>query len=248
MRNFIAADLRRLSRRKPRLILLFVIYAVSVALLMFFKGTTTWNSVSLIQSANNIFTYCGIAIGVVEILIAYASDFKSKLMQLAIGTGIVRRKLVLAKLIEIFTLEAFSMHFLYIIAVIFGLITGVALTAAQYGELMVCLVTSIIGNIIYTTLSSFFIFLTQNAGLTALFYVLCLWDPLTTVLSILGQYQRWILNYNLTNYCYSTSVNLFKAHLMLGQFNFGALVRIILYLIIFYLATVFVFEKKELEF
>ena len=248
MRNFIAADLRRLSRRKPRLIALFITYIAAVITLYFFQDTTAWNSVSFISTASTVFELGGVIIGIIEVLVAYSSDFKAKIMQLAIGTGIARRKLVLAKLIEIAVLEVFSMGFLYIITIVYGLITGVSLSGAQYGELILCLAANIVANLIYTSLSSFFIFLTQNAGLTALFYALCMVDPIKKALMFVGSYQNWLLKLNLTNYCYSTPVTLFKSHLLLGQFNFGALALIIAYLVIFYFATVFVFDKKELEF
>ncbi len=248
MKDYILADINRLIRRVPRIVLLVLAYIAAVLFLVYSKNSLVWNSVSFISSFATCFSIIGMAICLIEFLFVYASDFKAKVMQVAIGRGISRPRVVLSKFLEVGIMDIMSLVILCVIAVIFGLATGVHMNGEQAFELAVTFLMTVAEELIYTAVTSIFLFLLQNAGLAALIYLIVGLDPISYLLAFLSPYFKLIVSLHLRDYCYGTVCGLFRANLILGKFNFLAFFIILVYLVAAYLITTVVFRKKELEF
>lgn len=250
MKNYILADISRLIRRVPRIILLILTYIAAMCYLIYSSRSTVWNSVSFITSFSACITILGMVICLIEFMFVFASDFKAKVMQMAIGRGLSRPKVVLAKFLEAGIMDIMSLVILCVLSLLFGLATGIHMNGTQAYELAVTFVMTVVEKLIYTAITSIFLFLLQNAGLAALIYVIVALDPISYLWSFLSMSPSFklIVTLHFRDYCYGTICGLFKSNLILGKFNFGALAGILIYLVGAYLITVAVFRKKELEF
>lgn len=248
MKNYILADISRLIRRIPRIILLVLTYIAAMSYFIYSSRTTVWNSVSFITGFSACITLIGMVICLIEFMFVFASDFKAKVMQMAIGRGLSRPKVVLAKFLEVGIMNIMSLVVLCVLSLLFGLATGIQLNGTQAYELAITFVMTVVEKLIYTAITSIFLFLLQNAGLAALIYVIVALDPISYLWSFLSPYFKLIVALHFKDYCYGTICGLFKSNLILGKFNFGALIGILVYLVGAYLITVAVFRKKELEF
>ncbi len=248
MKNYVLADISRLVRRIPRIVVLTLIYIGALIFFIYCYNTAVWNSVTFITTFTTCFSVVGILIGMTEFLFVYASDFKAKVMQMAIGRGLSRPKVVLAKFLEVGIMNIMSLVILCIITLIFGFVTGIHLNGNQVYELAIIFVMTVMEKLIYTAITSIFLFLLQNAGLSALLYVIVGLDPLRYLVALLSPHFKIVVALHLKDYCYGMICNLFQSNLILGKFNFGALVGILIYIVGAYLITVAIFRKKELEF
>ncbi len=248
MKNYILADINRLLRRVPRIILLVLTYIAAMIFFIYSSRNTTWNSVAFISTFSTCFTIIGIAICLIEFLFVYASDFKAKVMQMAIGRGLSRPKVVLAKFLEVGIMDIISLVILCVLTLAFGFATGIHLNGTQVYELTVTFVMTVVDKLIYTSITSVFLFLLQNAGLSALIYIIVGLDPVSYLWAFLSPKFKLIVTLHLKDYCYGTICGLFQSNLILGKFNFVAFAGILIYLVGAYLVTVAVFRKKELEF
>lgn len=248
MKNYVLADISRLVRRIPRIVVLTLIYIGALIFFIYCYNTAVWNSVTFITTFTTCFSVVGILIGMTEFLFVYASDFKAKVMQMAIGRGLSRPKVVLAKFLEAGIMNIMSLVILCIITLIFGFVTGIHLNGNQVYELVIIFVMTVMEKLIYTAITSIFLFLLQNAGLSALLYVIVGLDPLRYLVALLSPHFKIVVALHLKDYCYGMICNLFQSNLILGKFNFGALVGILIYIVGAYLITVAIFRKKELEF
>ncbi len=248
MKNFVLADVYRLMKRRPRIILLILIYIGTLFGMNFAKGQVTWNSVAFIASYDVVFGIAGIAVCLLEFLFVYASDFKARIMQVAIGRGLSRPQVVLSKFIEVAIMDVISLGILWALILIYGAATGIRLSPTQGFEMAVVFVTDIFSELIVTGLVAIFLFLFQNAGVSALVYVAVSVDPMLYVYRLLSDKVKLVVSLHLQDLCFSNICERFKSHLILGQFNFPALLGIIVYLLIGYLVTVAIFKRKELDF
>lgn len=248
MKNYVLADVYRLMRRRPRIVLLILIYIITLIGMNFTRGQLTWNSVAFIGSYEIIFGMAGIAVCLLEFLFVYASDFKARIMQVAIGRGLSRPQVVLSKFIEVAIMDVISLGILWILILIYGAVTGIRLSGTQGFEMAVVFVTDMFSELIVTGLVAIFLFLFQNAGVSALVYAAVSCDPMQYVYRIFSEKFKIIVSLHLQDLCFSALCERFKSHLILGQFNFPALLGIACYILIGYFVTVAIFKRRELDF
>lgn len=248
MKSYIIAEMYRLRRRRPRLILLFIVYVAILIALNLIRDQLTWNTVAFIGTFEATFGVAGLFVCLVEFLFVYASDFKAGIMQAAIGRGMSRPQVVLAKYLEIALTNAMSLGILWLLILGFGYATGARPSGGQILELLVPYVVGILNEVICTGIAACVLFLLQNAGLAAVIYAVVFWDPLQYILAFLSEKFKFIVSLHLKDFCFSMVTARFEAHLILGQLNFPALLLIVLYILAAYFLTVWIFKRKELEF
>jgi len=168
-------------------------------------------------------------------------------MQVAIGIGISRKKVILSKLLEVIILVFFDLVLFGVIAFSLGGILGAGLNIEQVKEILAFILSvwySIVG---YTSLTMILMFFTQNSSIGSLTYLgICI-----TVFAAIPDliFSLPVLaKFNLDHYLLSSLVKTFQSHILMGRVNAGALIGILLYIIVGYLCTVWVFKKRELEF
>ena len=249
MRRLISGDFRRILGKKTVgitfiLALLFIVGRVNLYYAAY--DNSPFAAVKyLIMSLPTV----SAIISVVIFNAVYADDFKSMSYVTAIGRGIPRTKVVIAKLVDI----AILMLVIYaVMTIILNLLIVVpsggfnhTLTVAWYTTIVVAVYKSF-G---YIALASLVLYLTNNIPLGSVVLILLhivmeFSTQMFSMISILRPFHLDRLNY-------AGLADNAAADFMMGAYGAGALK--LLFGLVFYLAVVIIvtnvlFEKKELEF
>lgn len=99
MLDYITADYIRIMKRVPRIIGLVLYFIAMIIFMMvrFNSTTSNWTSVSFVSATNSFIIFFSLFCGLFEFLSAISDDLKAKTMQVAIGLGISRSKLLLRR-------------------------------------------------------------------------------------------------------------------------------------------------------
>lgn len=246
MSNYICADLKRILFRAPRIIMTLLIYAIMLCVAAF-TYYTGWSSINFVNNIQMYILMLPIMLGLVELIAVYSDDFRAKTMQVAIGLGISRAKVVCCKLIEVILLAAID------IAVLAVLILGTAafleagLSVAQNRELLVALLMAGVIIVGYISLTMIVMFYNQGTGLGRIVYLALACGgvsslvQLTTLIDFLEPLRLDSLT--LTHF-----LDVGRARLLIGIFDVKCFIGILLYIVASTGVTIFLFRKRELEF
>lgn len=153
---------------------------------MFIYFNPTFTSEMYVSKITNYLSYFPLLIGILIFLSVYADDFKCKSMQVAIGYGFSRTKIIVSKLIECALL-------LLGIGVITALIVNIVPVLLEIGDmsgdLTLSLVLTVIAKMLrtigYVAISAIAIFASQNAVGSIVCYVLLSTKTVYIVFSII---------------------------------------------------------------
>lgn len=245
MIRYMKADLHRISRRIPRYISLLCVFAVLVILmLVILKGKTPFEIVDLMTK---IVPYlCGI-FGLLEYIFVYSDDLKAKTMQIAIGTGISRRRVVLAKWIETAVLCILDILMLIILILVCSALKGAVFSGEPVRDLCILFFFGLIKVLGAVGFTMIFVFWTQNASagmLLFLAFMLGIVNLLFDSIASIGPLE----GLHLSSFLFSNLLDAAKSRLIIGTFSPAYFLGLIIYLAAFYFITVKLFERCELEF
>lgn len=247
MINYLRADLKRIYMRIPRLIALLVVYAALIAMLCF-SVDEEWNGINFVVTLSQFSIALPVLLGVIELVSVYADDFKAKTMQIAIGIGIKRRRVILVKLIEMAVLICTDLLFLALVALIVGGgILHAGLQAEQYVDTAVLILDVWMKIVGYSSISMILMFFMQSTGMATLVYI-ALSSTVVYRLSSMLLEAKWIAPLHLGRYTITALLNIFHSQLVLGNFHIASLIGILIYVGLGFGITVFLFKGRELEF
>lgn len=247
MLNYIKADLKRLSTRSSRLVMVGVSYLILGILI----GVTKIQSWSAYEFTSRIQMYLQYFIpfilGVIEIGAVYGDDFRAKTMQVAIGTGISRPMVVLAKLVELAVMTLFDLVGFCAITFASAGILQAGLTAEHVGDMLLFHVITLLRIVCFASVAMIPMFYSQGSGVGTLVYLAIAFPILP---SMLGELLKAgpLLTLHLDQYIINKQLDQFGAYLLAHTFNLGNLLGIALHLLLCYFITVLLFRKRELEF
>lgn len=248
MFNYMYADLRRIYRRLPRLIVLTLIYIAVTAVLASALGDGEIKAAPMmILFEHYAVGYFPLVIGLVEMASLYSDDFRAKTMQQAIGMGISRTEVVLCKLLDMTVL-------LLIDLAVFGAVTlaaggiwgGAGMTAEVTGELLLTLLSAWLKAVAYASLSMTLAFYTQNALFSMLVYIALASGAANTMLGMaLG--MRSLAPLHLPRFLLTSQANAFYTHALLGYFDLASFLAVLIYIAAGAFASSWLFKNVELE-
>ena len=245
MRNCIKADILRVQRKKS-----YIVMSIIIMLIILTAGIVSRASGA--KGPDRFYTILSLALGLNTLLLGIpvfsaviGDDFKSKSMQTAIGRGLSREKLILARLFEIIiiVIEAYIFYFLFIL--ISGLIGGVSMSII--GDTIVTLFDEILSIIGFSTIAMIFVYGTQNGTLGLVFYILLSASVFDT-LFIATSFLPFLSNIDLSGYTVS---GMSSKVVQASSFGTGALWFVIFTVVWIALPTFLamqVFKNKELDF
>lgn len=249
MINYIRADLYRILHRVPRGIVLLICFVGLWVGSFWFTSMREMNSVGLVSVCGFTFLVAAVLFGLVEIVSVFSADFKAKTMQIAIGTGVARRHIVLAKLLEFVILVLADNIVLMLGTVVGSHITGIPLRGSEiYQELITALgyMLYMLIPAVYTMIPMFF---TQHTGLATILYLVLFADPASLIIEQFFSTNKIVLALHLKELTFSSMVGVFNTQLGLQiSFPIVVILGIAAYIVIGYLLAVRVFRKRELEF
>ena len=249
MKRYIIADLKRLVKRVPRWIIigLGIVLPVIILCVMSITSDEPMTGSGYATSAKVALQFCGLLFGLFEISYIYGDDFKAKSMQIAIGSGISRRRIVNTKWVTTMIVVAFDLIALAIPLIITGFFTSHGFSATDIGGILLCGVSTWLTNISVVGVCAILIFAMQGTGLGVLLYLaiqFSLFEKILDMISSLCHIER----FHLSSYELCSLNNVFAARLELGRIHFSSLLGILIYMAISFVLTVLIFRKRELEF
>ena len=250
MRNYIHADIKRILQRSSHLFTMLLAFGIFFCAVYLPNRGGQTTSVTLVTSACSTLDWLVVIIGLFEMIAVFSEDFKVKTMQVAIGLGVSRSKVVLCKLIEVAILLVLDCIALTLLTMGMGALLGFAIPFYVLQDLIVTLlVKCLIAQIASVSLTMIVLFLTQSTILSIFVFILIsggIVNMLLTALPMLG--ITALDNLNLARLTLSYLVGLFNSRLLLGTFDFPSALGIAIYIGVGVFATCKLFGKRELDF
>ncbi|MBO6107931.1 MAG: hypothetical protein J6P16_00835 [Eubacterium sp.] len=250
MINSITADLIRVQKKKSFFIMVIIqcLLIVGLALFVMYFPTTG-------NRSNNFYIAVGAGAGLSSLLIAipvflavFSDDFRSHAMQTAIGFGLSRTKLIVARYLEALVLIAECCIYINITELVMGMIANVDMKTI--GELCKDTWISLTPTMCYVAISMLIVYSMQSATFALVMYIIFNTGVISGILAGISAvipfirknniHLEWILPDQLIN---GLALN--------PEYNYGyaiwGVVVIVFILIPVWLSTV-IFKNKELEF
>ncbi|MDR5588061.1 MULTISPECIES: hypothetical protein [Clostridium] len=249
MINYILADIRRISRKQSFIYTLGGFIGLFL-LMIFIYYNPTFNQNAYLEKTDTFLGFFPLVMGLSIFLSIYYDDFKSKSMQIAIGYGISRSKVVLTKIIEVAILSLLSALLLGIVILVIPIFLKMSLSSKEIFTIILGVGAEALRIIGYISMSTILVYYSQNAMIGTIFYVLLSSKTVMLILAtILG--QGFIINSigDLTKFMYT--IILYKEKLSFietGSFDFLIIAGILVYIVLPTIITIIMFRKKELEF
>lgn len=249
MTNYISADLRRVLHKQSFLGAAGA-YAVFFAILIFIYFNPSFTAEMYAAKVTNFLSFFPLVIGIFVFMSVYADDFKCKSMQVAIGYGIPRSRITLAKLLESMLLLFGAAAAMGILVLCTPVILGLNPNTQQLMSLTLTMGAEVFRAFGYLALSTIPVFCKQDAVSGIIAYVLLSSKTVYLVLSmILGQEFLVTAIGDLTKFLYTSQLYTVKAEIMSGSpFILSLIVTLLIYVVLPAVIALIGFWKKELEF
>lgn len=247
MIKYIRADLYRLWRRIPRLVMLaLVLLAVGD---IYKPGDNAGSTIlDLIDMFESTLKYVPVYFGVIELMYIFGDDFAGKTAQIAIGTGVTRREVVISKWLEVIINTAIDASVMTVMVLIECLIKTHTMPISLVGAVLVHLLVCIMATAAFMSLVLPIMFAMQNITVAFLIYVLLASGLVNKLVDFLSNQIKFIRVYHLGSYTLYNCLNVFRSRLILGSFNITSLIGVTIYVAAALMATILIYNKKELEF
>lgn len=249
MRNYILADIRRICHKKSFLATAGA-YIGLFLIMIFIYFNPSFTPAAYVAKTVTFLNFFPLFVGLIVFLSVYYDDFKSKSMQIAIGYGMPRYKVVLSKVVESTLLLFVTVFFVGIIILLVPAALGIALSGTQAVELIASIIAEALRAIGYICMSAIPVFYTQNSVNGTILFVLFSSKTVMILLTmILGQDILVNLAGDLTQYLYTSMLYSTRNMLMqTGTVNIILFAAFALYIVLPVILSVICFRKKELEF
>lgn len=254
MRNVILTDIRRAQSKKSLIICMIIMIGITIIatvglrVLPMFSNNPAQSYISLLSSLSSFFG--PLLIGIPIFSAIYTDDFKSRSMQVAIGRGVSRPKMMLARFLETLVLVV-EWHVIYtVVALICGLIAGAS------GSQMLDCIGPIWGvsikMMVFLSLSLLFVYGTQNPTTGLVFYIIFVANVLDIIFTFIDMIPfLQDNNIQLSEYFPASACSNFLNAIVEGDglhiFTWGLGV-FVGYIVLPLIISIQIFKKKELEF
>ena len=246
MRNYISADLYRIFRRIPRWIFIGIVLTM---IFLVFKPSKdeSLTIVELVEEIETTLKFAPVFIGFIEIMYIFGDDFVGKTAQIAIGIGVNRNKVILAKWLEMIIVTAIDVITIVILALVLSVMRTHTLPAQLVADIIAHTLVAIMATAAYTALVFPVMFAMQTITVAFLLYMLLSVGAINQLMQLLFQ-LKWLKKLTLENYTLTNCLNVFRSRMILGSFHIKSMIGIIIYIAGALYLTYVVYKKRELEF
>ena len=250
MLNYIRADVKRILQRSSHLFPMLLAFILFVCTLYFPNRNTQLTAVTLVTSACSALDWLVILVGLFEMIAVFTEDFKVKTMQVAIGLGISRNKVVLCKLLEVAVLLVLDGIVIALLTMGLGAVLGVPVGFVVLKDLIfTLLIKCLLAQVVSVSLTMIVLFVTQSTILSIFVYVFIAAGTVNMILSVMPLFGMSALEgLNLHRLTLSYLVGSFHTRILLATFELTSFIGILLYLGAGIWATCKLFGKRELDF
>ena len=250
MLNYIRADVKRILHRSTHLFPMLLAFIIFACMLYFPNRNAQMTAVTLVTSACSTLDWLVLLIGLFEMIAVFAEDFKVKTMQVAIGLGISRNKVVLCKLMEVAVLLVLDCIVVALLTMGLGAVMGVSIGFAVLKDLIFALlIKCLLAQVVAVSLTMIVLFTTQSSILSIFVYLFVAAGTVNMLLSVMPMFGMTALeSLNLHRLTLSYLVSSFYTRILLGTFEITSFAGILVYLGAGIFATCKLFGKRELDF
>lgn len=250
MFKYIRADLYRIFHQVFRYIWVILCIVVAVALHLNSAMKNDLNAVGFAASVHSYITVVSVICGIGELSAIFSDDFRAKTMQIAIGSGVSRRHVVLAKLLEMAFLILLDLLVTFLLMILSGvLFMGISFTAHPIQQMLVNVLTGALTAVLCADVTMILLFYTQKTGFAPLLFLVLFIDPIQQIFRWFLSTNETFLRLHLGDYTMSALTGTINTQLGLGaSFPAKQLIVILVYIVAVYFITCLVFKKRELDF
>lgn len=249
MINYLSADLRRIFRKRS-FPLAVATFAACFAILVFVYANPGFTAEMYVSKITGFMSYFPLVVGLPTFLAVYADDFECGSMQVAIGYGMPRGRIVVAKLLESAFALLLAATIMAALLIATPQLLGLSPTTQQIFSLALTATVEFLRALGYAAISAVAMFLTQNATGGTIVHVL-LSSKAGYIISSIILGQEFLVNTmgNLSNHLYTTLLCAWQAGMLQGEQQYLCLISaLLIYVALPTIASVAGFRKKELEF
>ena len=245
MNRYMRADLHRIFRRIPRYIALVLLYAGLAAIMLFLaKGRSVYEIVEILVK---YISYYMVLFGLVEFIFVFNDDFVAKTMQVAIGTGICRRRVVLGKWAEHAMLCMLDFLVTVALIIICSAVRGAVFSGEPAGDVLILMLFALLKVIGATGFAMIITFITQNTSAGMMVYLVTVFGITAALVGEIIQIGP-LQSLHLARYTYWEILQAGKSKMLIGTYSLPVILGIAAYLFLFGFVAVKLFKKRELEF
>lgn len=246
MNRYLKADFYRIFGRTSRYITLLIFFAAFAAFLYAISGgATPYGMVETVTQIVNL-TVCPV-FGLIEYGVVYGDDLKAKTMQIAIGTGVSRKKVIFTKWVEIMILTTIDTIIFLVIAYIISIVRGAVFSGEPLRDVLVLSGFSIVKIAGSVAITSILLFGTMNATIGMIIFITSAFGILYFLISALVTIGP-LESLHLDQYLFTSILEAAKSRAVIGTLSIPHIIGIVVYLLIFFLIACRIFKKVELEF
>ena len=252
MLNYIHADYKRILTRRPHIVLMILFEAIFVGYILhaWSKAAGNFTSVSFLSSANTFFGFWfQFVVCLVVFIQTFNFDFRAKTIQVALGIGVSRLKVILSKLIQVVLVMLTDFIVTLVVLYILSFVMGIYLNFQQVSYLFLTgmgVITLVSCSI---ALLMPLIFRTQNMVLALIGYFILVpgfHSSLVRMLTYLSPDS--LKNLQLDRYFHDSCINLLSTNAIQGAFQLWPLIGTIAWFALGIYLTWLAFRKMELDF
>ena len=252
MLNYIRADYKRILTRVPRVIflILFEIVFAGYVIHSWSKAAGNFTSVSLMNSASTFFAiWFNYTICLVDFVQGFNYDFRAKTIQVALGLGVSRLKVIMAKLIQLSLVMLTDLAVTFVVLGGLSVFTGIYLNPQQFGYLLLNGLNCVVLVACSAGLLMPLIFRTQSMVLALIgFFILVPGFHTTAVRLAVRLAPEFVQRMQPDQYFHDSCINLTFTNAIQGAFQLWPLIGTIAWFAIGIYLTWLAFRKMELDF
>lgn len=236
MNRLIRADLKRITA-KPGLYIFVILLFLAIVL-----SRPDETSAAQIEYYKLMLNVIGLTLLCIPIYLSvYSDEIKSGIMISVIGMGVERKKIVLAKLKDVFFLLLGSYMILFLAILIKNSTIDLVITPRQNGMIFVFCLLCIMRGLGIMALSSLVLFLTMSASGGMLILILTGFSA-SLILEGLQDYT----SFPVYDYSYIGLLDSAYAEITGGVFK-GSIILALIYLAAVVTVNIMIFERKEMD-
>ena len=244
MSRYIAADMSRILKK--------ISHWVMVAIVLYFIADSArtdtmevgFDIADMIKSA---FKFIPVPCGFFAIVYVFGDDFKGKTAQVAIGIGISRVQVVMAKWIETVLLTAIDTAIWITGAVVSSLLSNGAITISVMPEILLTGLMSVIATSVYIAFAMMIMIPSRGTTFALLIFIFMSTGMIAKGLGYLVLFEP-IQKLHVINMLPTNLINACRSRMILGSFAMLQWFALIAEIALFLFITILIYRKQELEF
>lgn len=248
MIQYLKADLWRINRRTPRVIIFALYLIMGVILTIINSNQKSYNFIKFGEGIASILGYLPFFLALLNLYFVFEDDLQVKTMQVAIGRGVRRWSVIFAKWCEMIILSVIDCAVMLVLMCGVGLLKGVTLKGYAASKVAAQISGTLLTIGVITALTMIVIFQIMHLGFTQLLFFILFLKPVTLIISYQEVSNEFMAKLNLSRVLIGSNLDGFQMSLESGQFNLWNLIVILMYWGIGMGVTYILFRKKELDF